>query len=394
MSGIGKANCLSSTLEQDLALGCSSAGCNEFLFSPSGSILAVVQNGALLKGTLPLPGGDTAIYNAGGLNYLRHTDSLNSSRLATTWGHAVYSKVAYAPFGETYNEAGTPDRSFTGQDQDVVSGSAGSGVYDFLFRKYDPSAGRWLSPDPSGWGAVSLSAPQSLNRYAYVQNNPMQAVDPTGLDCLYLNSNGSVTVGANYDCPTDGNGNPTDNGYFIDATNVSGGTFDSNGNLTAIFSGASVDVNAYGNMGPTLLGVSAGGAVAPSNSQGTCLRNALSDGRGAALALDVVGDVALAVAISNPASLTALAVGQAASVLATANSIQHTDWAGSGVGLANQTVGATGIVTHGLEVGGFIRQGTSFVKGLGRLGIVGAVASTVLDVSSAIAAYSTCRSTP
>ena len=181
------------------APGCSSGGCKEFLFSPSGSILAVVQNGALLKGTLPLPGGDTAIYNASGLNYLRHTDYLNSSRLATTWGHAVYSKVAYAPFGETYNEAGTPDRSFTGQDQDVVAGSAGSGVYDFLFRKYDPSAGRWLSPDPSGWGAVSLSAPQSLNRYAYVQNNPMQAVDPTGLDCLYLNSNGSVTVGTNYE---------------------------------------------------------------------------------------------------------------------------------------------------------------------------------------------------
>ncbi|SFS18342.1 hypothetical protein SAMN05421771_3434 [Granulicella pectinivorans] len=97
---------------------------------------------------------------------------------------------------------------------------------------------------------------------------------------------------------------------------------------------------------------------APSNTKPkNCLGEAFSDGRGTALALDLVGDVAIGVAIANPASLTALAVGQAASVLATANSIQHTDWTGVGVGLASQTVGATGIVTHGLEVGAFIREG-------------------------------------
>jgi RHS repeat-associated protein len=116
------------------------------------------------------------------LNYIRHTDWLGSSRLATTWAHAVYSKEAYAPFGESYFEAGAPDRSFTGQDQDVASGPGGTGVYDFLFRKYDPSAGRWLSPDPYGWGAVRLRHPQSLNRYAYVENDPLRLVDPTGLD--------------------------------------------------------------------------------------------------------------------------------------------------------------------------------------------------------------------
>jgi len=91
------------------------------------------------------------------LNFIRHKDWLGSSRLATTWAHGVYSKEAYAPFGETYNEAGTPDRSFTGQDQDTVTGSTGTGIYDFLFRKYDPSAGRWLSPDPGGWRILSFS---------------------------------------------------------------------------------------------------------------------------------------------------------------------------------------------------------------------------------------------
>jgi len=131
----------------------------QFVFSPAGAKMAVVQGGALTKATIPLPGGETAVYNASGLNFIRHTDWLGSSRLATTWAHGVYSKEAYAPFGETYYEAGTPDRSFTGQDQDVVTGSGGTGVYDYLFRKYDPSAGRWLSPDPAGWQTVSLHNP-------------------------------------------------------------------------------------------------------------------------------------------------------------------------------------------------------------------------------------------
>ncbi len=153
----------------------------QFVFRPSGDLLAVYK-GSLVKGTLPLPGGEAAVYNSTGLNFLRHKDWLGSSRLATTWTHTVYSRVAYAPFGETYNESGsTPDRSFTGQDQNVVTGSAGSGVYDYLFRKYDPSAGRWLSPDPLGWGAVDATDPQSLDRYAYVENQPMSLVDPNGL---------------------------------------------------------------------------------------------------------------------------------------------------------------------------------------------------------------------
>jgi len=148
----------------------------------------------LLKATIPLPGGETAVYNSTGLNFIRHTDWLGSSRLATTWAHAVYSKEAYAPFGETYNEAGTADRSFTGQDQDTVTGSGATGIYDFLFRKYDPAAGRWLSPDPSGWKAVNLRHPQSLNRYAYVENNPMSLTDPQGLSCYYGTNSDGVSV--------------------------------------------------------------------------------------------------------------------------------------------------------------------------------------------------------
>jgi len=149
----------------------------EYIYRPSGDKLAILNGSTLLKGTIPLPGAATAIYNNSGVNYFRHKDWLGSSRLATTWAHGIYSKEAYAPFGEPYNEAGTTDRSFTGQDQDTTSG-----IYDFMFRRYDPTAGRWLSPDPSGWSAVTQADPQTLDRYVYVRNNPLSLRDALGLD--------------------------------------------------------------------------------------------------------------------------------------------------------------------------------------------------------------------
>jgi RHS repeat-associated protein len=124
------------------------------------------------------------VIDSTGFAYFRHSDWLGSSRLATQWDHTIYTKEAYAPFGEPYNESDRHDRSFTGQDQDTVG--TGTGLYDFLYRRYHPVQGRWISPDPAGLGAVDPSNPQTWNRYAYVVNNPMMMIDPLGLDgCTY-----------------------------------------------------------------------------------------------------------------------------------------------------------------------------------------------------------------
>jgi RHS repeat-associated protein len=64
--------------------------------------------------------------------------------------------------------------SFTGQDTI-------SGLHDFLFRKFNPIADRWLSPDPAGVAAVDQTTPQTWNRYAYVMNATLTFVDPLGL---------------------------------------------------------------------------------------------------------------------------------------------------------------------------------------------------------------------
>jgi len=63
-------------------------------------------------------------------------------------------------------------RQFTGQEQipDV-------GLVNMNGRVYDPSLGRFLSPDPNIQSASDL---QSYNRYAYARNNPLRYTDPTG----------------------------------------------------------------------------------------------------------------------------------------------------------------------------------------------------------------------
>jgi len=54
--------------------------------------------------------------------------------------------------------------------------------------------GRFLSPDPSGLSYADPTNPQSLNLYGYVLNNPLTNVDPTGLDCVKDNGDGTVTT--------------------------------------------------------------------------------------------------------------------------------------------------------------------------------------------------------
>jgi RHS repeat-associated protein len=158
----------------------------EFVYSPTGGKLALMNGQTLYRGLITLPSGGQAVYNSSGLYYYAHSDHLGSLRLGSTPSRTLEFDLAHAPFGEIYASSGTLHPAFTGQRQDTVTG-----LYDFPEREYS-TQGRWPSPDPAGLGAVDLSNPQSWNRYAYVLNRPLALTDPKGLSAHYcpLNDNG------------------------------------------------------------------------------------------------------------------------------------------------------------------------------------------------------------
>ena len=107
-----------------------------------------------------------------------------NGRVATVQTAGTAATVfSYDPWGARRNPDGTTadpasfplptgNREFTGQEQipDV-------GLVNMNGRVYDPSLGRFLSPDPNVQFVADL---QSYNRYSYAGNNPLRYTDPTG----------------------------------------------------------------------------------------------------------------------------------------------------------------------------------------------------------------------
>jgi RHS repeat-associated protein len=103
--------------------------------------------------------------------YQYHHDALQSVLALSGHAGTVEETLTYAPFGQATGQTGTsPSRlRYTGREQDPETG-----LYYYRARYYDPDLGRFLSPDPLGFGGGDV------NLYAYVGNNPLNANDPTG----------------------------------------------------------------------------------------------------------------------------------------------------------------------------------------------------------------------
>lgn len=69
-----------------------------------------------------------------------------------------------------------------------------TGLDHTWFRKNENKAGRWTSPDPYN-GSMNLGDPQSFNRYSYVQSDPTNFVDPSGLNLVSYFCYDIVTTG-------------------------------------------------------------------------------------------------------------------------------------------------------------------------------------------------------
>jgi len=117
-------------------------------------------------------GNDLISVNRSGVNTYYHYDGLGSVRqLTDAFGQRMVSYM-YDGFGNVRAVSGTADNpyGFTGESQFPEADNL---IY-LRARYYTPALSRFLSRDTMGYE-------DGINLYVYVQNNPVNRVDPEGL---------------------------------------------------------------------------------------------------------------------------------------------------------------------------------------------------------------------
>jgi RHS repeat-associated protein len=98
-----------------------------------------------------------------------HADGLGSVAATTNSAGAVTLTRQSDAWGNLQTGSTTAGYAFTGREWDPETG-----LYYYRARYYDPKIGRLISEDPIGFDGGS-------NFYAYVEDNPVNLIDPLGL---------------------------------------------------------------------------------------------------------------------------------------------------------------------------------------------------------------------
>lgn len=144
-------------------------------------------------------GGGLLAILQGGVQWV-HQDPVTKGQRLTDAAGNVTSTVDVDPWGgETArsNNSLAQPRKYTTYERD------GSGNDQAMFRQYHGYWHRFDQPDPYD-GSYNLTDPQSLNRYAYTQNDPVNFVDPSGLDGITIDTGPPVIVTGTIDSPARG----------------------------------------------------------------------------------------------------------------------------------------------------------------------------------------------
>jgi RHS repeat-associated protein len=161
------------------------------VYSASGQRLATMVNNQVqsisvydAKGTLLAEYGNSPVSD--GTQYVL-TDIQGTPRVRTNPSGVPTSRHDYLPFGEELaSNIGMRSTSQGYGSNDGVNKKYGametdaSGLAHTLWRKYDSMSARWTTTDPYS-ASMDVNDPQSLNRYSYVGNDPVNETDSLGL---------------------------------------------------------------------------------------------------------------------------------------------------------------------------------------------------------------------
>lgn len=123
-----------------------------------------------------------AVNTAHGVRYLLR-DIQGSTVMLTDLSENVVGSYQYGPYGEALDNSSTDIAyQYAGRERDET------GLYYYRARYYDPVRGAFLSEDPIGWGGGQD------NFYGYVGADPVNHIDPNGLDAILLVNSRTVDM--------------------------------------------------------------------------------------------------------------------------------------------------------------------------------------------------------
>jgi len=159
-------------------------------YDPDGRLIAeTTAQGELIRAYAWLEGAPLALIEGDGRVFSFHNDHLATPRRLTDSTGAPVWAADYLPFGQADVRISTVENNlrFPGQYFDKETG-----LHYNWHRYYDPGTGRYLTPDPIGLNG-------GMNLYSYSYQNPINYIDPLGLDItvtLYPGASGFGHVGA------------------------------------------------------------------------------------------------------------------------------------------------------------------------------------------------------
>jgi RHS repeat-associated protein len=134
---------------------------------------------------------------AGTSTTYHHPDHISNRAETDSTGNPVRA-FGHFPYGETWYESSSDPLKFTSYIRD--SGVGESGLDYAIFRQYNPGQARFMSVDRI---LGDPRAPQSLNRYSYVRNDPANFMDPLGLIWVSFTQQFCTNTGSGDNCVTE-----------------------------------------------------------------------------------------------------------------------------------------------------------------------------------------------
>ena len=123
---------------------------------------------------------------------ISNTGNVQSRQDFTAFGEEIGAGTGLRTSGQGFGASDTLREKYGLTERDDATG-----LDHTWFRKHENQAGRWTSPDPYN-GSMSLGSSQSFNRYSYVENQPTNFVDPSGLMVDATTSAGGYCIRYHY----------------------------------------------------------------------------------------------------------------------------------------------------------------------------------------------------